>query len=120
MLYTALQPPLLPDHADSESKAPLLCVYVVVPPTAMTLGEVAGYPGAPPESPVATKNDTPLLRPLVKMRSEEVETELPSEPPQLMLTMSASPIAVCTAGYRSALDGLLAVTRMILAPGATE
>jgi len=120
IVYTELQPPPLPDQADSEANVPSLLVKVVVPPTATTFGEDAGYPAGCPSSPVAAKKETPLERPVVNMFSENEDTLLPSEPPQLMDTMGARVAAVLTAGYMSALLGEFAHTKIILAAGAIE
>jgi len=63
-------PPELPDQADSEESEPSVSVRVVVPPTATTLGEAAGYPALFPSSPVDAKNETPAAAPEVKTFSK--------------------------------------------------
>jgi hypothetical protein len=63
-----------------------------------------------PSSPVDAKNETPAAAPEVKTFSKYVCFVDPSEPPQLMDTMSAREAAVFTAGKRSADEEVLAQT----------
>src|SRR5262249_47776070 len=94
----------------------------LVPPTATTLGEKAGYSGsAEPESPVLATKVTPgVVSTLSYCASAWARTAEPSAKPQLIDTTDTPGkwAAAATPGIRSARDWLFAPPSTILAPGA--